>query len=289
MYGKIKWIIKKVFLSLEGLWHIVIKAKSFDNYKIGNNSKIYILGNGPSLRNELDNNLNIFSCNDCLCVNWFPLTDEFFQIKPSYLALADPVFFADGNIGYDFIKTKSEQFFHVLSKQVDWELVIIIPAQCIFDKRRVDLIKENSFIKIMKINADLFHGFDFLRDYFINKRLSSFHFQNVLVLALTAGIFMGYKQIFLLGCDHDWCKNLYVNDCNDVYIKDIHFYKDKSEGLVPMLKRPGQFFSMSELFNAFSIDFVEYEKIEKYARRHECEIINTVENSFIDAFKRGRI
>ena len=58
---------------------------------------IYILGNGPSLKNTLDRDLDILKNKECAVVNKFGNTDYFFHIKPSWYILADPAFFLDFN------------------------------------------------------------------------------------------------------------------------------------------------------------------------------------------------
>ena len=48
---------------------------------------IYILGNGPSLKNTLDRDLDILKNKECAVVNKFGNTDYFFHIKPSWYIL----------------------------------------------------------------------------------------------------------------------------------------------------------------------------------------------------------
>ena len=58
----------------------------------GNNKQLFILGNGPSLRQNIENDLSFLQSHDSLAVNFAANAPEFGLIRPKFYLLADPHF-----------------------------------------------------------------------------------------------------------------------------------------------------------------------------------------------------
>jgi len=101
--------------------------------------------------------------------------------------------------------------------------------------------------------------------------------QSVTIMALYAGIYMGFKEIVLLGCDHDWILHLNVSR---------HFYQEEQHAL----NRTGY----SEWFGArlddYCRDYVtlwaQYRALAKAAQDRGVRIVNATPGGLLDLFPR---
>ncbi|HEY8746507.1 MAG TPA: N-acetylneuraminate synthase family protein [Tepidisphaeraceae bacterium] len=101
--------------------------------------------------------------------------------------------------------------------------------------------------------------------------------QSVTIMALYASIYMGFKEIVLLGCDHDWIQHLDVSR---------HFYSEQEHAL----NRDGY----SEWFGArvdeYCKDYVnlwaQYRAIASVAGPRGVRIINATKGGLLDVFPR---
>ena len=103
---------------------------------------LIILGNGPSLRDNLDHDMTVLNSHDTLAVNFAATTPEFKSLRPRYYVLADPHFFnntEDANVS---------RLIESLSA-VDWKLILFVPAR---SARKVRRIISNPNIRIAGFN-----------------------------------------------------------------------------------------------------------------------------------------
>ena len=93
--------------------------------------KLIIMGNGPSLADNIRNDLGKLSTARTLAVNFAANADEFTLLRPDFYLLADPHFFdgreSDPNVG---------KLFKRINEAVDWEMTLKV---CFM--RRVDSIR----------------------------------------------------------------------------------------------------------------------------------------------------
>jgi len=76
---------------------ILVKRSSY-KYKIdkvanSQDEELIIVGNGPSLKNDIDQFLG--AKGDCFCVNHFADSDWFEKLRPKYYLFLDPYFWSD--------------------------------------------------------------------------------------------------------------------------------------------------------------------------------------------------
>lgn len=108
--------------------------------------------------------------------------------------------------------------------------------------------------------------------------------KSVVFLALQLAIYMGFKEIYLLGCDHDYLLKKLLNDS----FIDNHFYKDEQmveKGLpVPL---PDYAYNSSEkFFESYYILWQQYRLIKEYAEIKGQHIYNATEGGILDVFDR---
>lgn len=250
---------------------------------------IAILGNGPSLRdtlNDVDDYKFITNREICV-VNSFVCDEQFFIIKPKYYVLMDPDYWAT-NQSQNVIK-KVNDMCENLSK-VDWKLSFFMPKKYNENNIFKNLYKENKYIKFYYINTETaqIHNKYFLYNLYKENQASPI-MQNVLVACIYIAINLGYKNIFIYGADHSWHLSLIVNGDNIPCIIDKHFY-DKGELTYTPLYKNGtgekEYMRLSEEFENFVRVHKQYEILEEYSQFMGATIYNLSKFSCIDAFRR---
>lgn len=236
---------------------------------------LYILANGPSLRKNLDEDSELLQHADTLAVNFAANQPEFRQIKPKYYVLADPHFFentSDPNVARLIESLRS----------VDWPMTLFVPASA----KRVGPFSED--VKTQRFNFVGVEGFAAFERWAMRHALAMPRPRNVLIPSIMIGIWLGYKEIYLLGADHTWTQTLDVDDDNQVVTVQPHFYKDDAGELHRQkgvyLHKP-----LHELLDSFAVAFRSYHHIRPFADSLGVSIYNATPGSFIDAFPRHSI
>lgn len=256
-----------------------IKLESFKNYihKKDREKPILVLGNGPSLSDDLKN-FDVSEYDVCV-VNFFANSDLFFQLKPKFYSLIDGVFF----------ENTDERFMKLMEniKKADWEICVFVPyiylkkAKSHLDSKTIKLIPvhKTSFLPWMK--------YDRLRFHMYRKNLATPSFNNVLVGSLYCLMNSGYSKIYLLGADHSWLGSIVVDENNVLCLIDSHFYDKTAVKKNPWYKTSTETFKVHEILATLSMTFEQYHIIEKYAEYlGNVLIVNVTKESFIDAFER---
>ena len=263
--------------TIQGISRIVRFAEWEKLPQAKSNRSLAILANGPSLK-AYQQKLDIFADKDVLCLNFFALTDDFLALKPKYYALADPAFFVPRQDRLSEELAKIDDMLEIFQTKIDWQMHIIVPSHMAIPTEMAKVLHKNKNLSLIKINEFYFEGFSLVERYLRKKQLMSFIFQNVVVMAISAGMFMGYKNIFLFGVDADWIKNITVGSDNKLYLDDTHFYGTQ--------KRVIEDINMEIEMKALCTTFRMYGKIAAFAKENGINIYNTCEHSFIDTFPK---
>ena len=239
---------------------------------------LIILGNGPSLRDNLDHDMTVLNSHDTLAVNFAATTPEFKSLRPRYYVLADPHFFnntEDANVS---------RLIESLSA-VDWKLILFVPAR---SARKVRRIISNPNIRIAGFNMLAAEGFLWLSQQLMQRHMGMPRPRNVLIASLMIGIWLGYSRIVVLGADHSWLKTLSVDDNNKVVSVQPHFYKENPQEIERITKTYDSR-RLHEVLESMCIAFKAYHSIEAFGRHREVEILNATPGSYIDAFRRANL
>ncbi len=101
--------------------------------------------------------------------------------------------------------------------------------------------------------------------------------QSVTIMALYAAVYMGFAEIVLLGCDHDWIRNLDVSR---------HFYSEDQHAL----NRDGYTEWFGARVDDYCKDYVnlwaQYRAVAKVASARGIRILNATEGGMLDVFPR---
>tara|TARA_R110001592_G_scaffold246740_1_gene508692 strand:- start:4745 stop:5602 length:858 start_codon:yes stop_codon:yes gene_type:complete len=251
----------------------VFKLKKQKNNLLIKNNCI-ILGNGPSLKTVLENDLLNAKNKDIFVVNFFFKSTYFNILKPKYYVLADTAIFKPSiKRHFDFV----EEIIENLNK-VSWEMYLLIPSS---KNKSLTLSRiTNKNIKFIFMNTTPVNGSKSISHFLYKNNVGMPRCQNVLNLAIFSAINLGYKNVYLYGADHSWTKDLFVNEQNEVCYGDRHIYKPD----LTIIKKEN---TIHDLLMLFSHMFKSHKQLRNYADSVDCSIYNYTKESFIDAYKRS--
>jgi len=207
----------------------------------------YVLGNGPSLKHV---DLNVLQGKDVITVNKSIKTSVFSMLKPKYHVVLDRFILAD------------------IADDVEEEL------------RRED---SNTIVILHRSAVERFSKYPRARFAYGTKMASSPRafkndmtgnmttFLNVLPFAVSCAMYIGYKEIVLLGNDFSFFTAR----------KDQHFYDIESN-----ITRTESLYSD---LSGCAIVLTEYRTLYNYAKSHGITIVNATEGSLLDEIPQGNL
>lgn len=244
-----------------------------------NDERLIIMGNGPSLADNISNDLELLRDAKTLAVNFAANADEFTLLKPDFYLLADPHFF-NGHKTDPNVEKLSNNF----NEKVTWEMKLYIPARYSKDCLGIS----NPHIQVETFNFIGIEGFKWFTSATYSAGLGMPRPRNVLIPAIMLGILMGFKNIYIIGADHSWIRTLDVNEHNEVVTVQPHFYEDNNDErsrVTSVYKNV----RLHEILLSFHIAFKAYHQIASYAKQRGVNIYNSTPGSFIDAFPRRKL
>lgn len=250
-------------------------------YPVAAHPTCVVLGNGPSLAQDMEHYSNELQRHDLLCVNGFSVSDAYTQLKPTYYLMLDPAFWESDTPAIRGI-------LDAMAQRTTWPVHVYVPHSA----RKADnlnKLSKNKQIHIHFFNYIVYNGYRSLGHWLFRRGWASPQCQNVLVSAVFHAINSGHQNVILLGADHSWHENIVVKDDNIVYTKEVHFY-DNAEHCtyIPFHTSLGAKTTrtMGELFHTWSKVYNGYFNLKHYAAYRGCSIYNAGRKSYIDAFPR---
>lgn len=243
------------------------------------NRALYILANGPSLRQTIDCYASELAQVDTLAVNFAANAPEFTALRPKYYVLADPHFF----------KATSDPNVRKLLDNIagaTWPMTLFVDRR--YRKSLNAVVKFNDNVKVETFNAVGIEGFGAFERLMFNLGLAMPRPRNVLIPSIMIGLSLGYRTIYISGADHSWMRDLWVDDDNCVVSGMNHFYKD-SDKEVKRTTAEYRSYRLHDIVYSYYIAFRSYHQIERYARSIGADIFNATKGSYIDAFRRAEL
>lgn len=240
---------------------------------------LVIMGNGPSLRQTIDNDSEWLCSHDLLAVNFAANTPDFFRLRPQYYVLADGHFFSGNATDPNVAKLWKEL------GSVSWKMTLWVPRKSLHLAKAFVLTNGN--IKIKTFNLTPVEGLRSVSHMLIDSGLGMPRPRNVMIPAIIAGIREGYKKIYICGADHTWTRTLSVDDENFVVSVQPHFYKDNDKEH-ERVRSAYAGLRLHDVLGSMTIAFRSYWQLAEYAGAKGIEIINATPGSMIDAFPRRK-
>lgn len=238
---------------------------------------IVVMGNGPSLRQTIDNDMEWLCSHDLMAVNFAANTPDFLNLRPAYYILADGHFFSGRDTDPNVAKLWEE-----LGK-ISWKITLWVPRKFLHMAKGLTYL--NSNIGLKTFNLTPVEGIKGLCHMMFDAGLGMPRPRNVMIPAIMAAIREGYKKIYLCGADHTWTRTLSVDDDNFVVSIQPHFYQDNDKEH-ERVRSTYKGLKLHDVLGSMTIAFRSYWQIAGYARSRGIEIINATPGSMIDAFPR---
>lgn len=241
-----------------------------------------VLGNGPSLKGELEELLCDHASRDFMAVNFFAEDERFMVLRPAYYVLSDPMFFRRTSL-----RERIEQFYRTLNERVTWPMNLYVQY---YNPEHFDYRAHltNPLIRIVRFHTITYYGFRTVRHWLFNHGLGSGNFGTVVQVGELIALQLGYRRVELYGVDHTLLEGLTVDGENRLCRADRHFYDDDTTPhLKPMMQKvPEVPYTMAVYLQEVADLFRGHELLRDYADSLGAEIVNCTRSSMIDAYRR---
>lgn len=248
-----------------------------------------ILGNGPSLRQSLENDLGFIRETEMYCVNNFASSPEYAQLQPQNYALLDPAFFlySEQNNG----RKDVEKTIRCLINLTVWPMNLFVPQTARRSYLVSQLHRKHPNVRVVFYNYTVVRGYAWFRHFIFRRGWGMPQSQNILAASLYLAITRRFQTIYLFGADHSWHEEIRVTDANELLMKQEHFYdKPGDAAYIPIYDVVKKETSrMSAQFASLSKAFYSYEILRDYARYMQVRVLNASAKSYVDAFVRVKL
>lgn len=249
-------------------------------------SKMLILGNGPSLREQMPRLIEekAWEKGDIMAVNFFAASEEFTVLKPKYYVLSDPQFFREAGCS-----DRVRDMYKALAEKVSWPMILYVQY---YNPERFDYAKAvegNPNIRIVRFHTTLFRGFRNVEFWCYRRGLGSGNFGTVVQNGEFIAMQLGYRTIELYGVDHTLLEGLMVDDDNRLCRTQSHYYDATPAEPKPIFvnaTNPPRPYTMASYLAETAELFRGHEVLAEYARTEGIRIINRTKGSMIDAYER---
>ncbi len=287
MKSKVQIFLENLFFTSLSIPKIFLMSKRIGFKKVRGKARhkdCIILANGPSLKESIEPISKIKSKYDLMCVNHFAETEAYPVLKPALYILNAPEMWRD-DVESEFI-IKGEKLFTAIQENTAWDIDLFIPVSAKGYSRWKAILKKNPLITVNYFNTTPIEGFDSLIKKAIYRGWGMPRPHNVLIPSAVLCMRMGYEKIYLVGADHSWLPEIWVDQSNNVFLTQKHFYDEDKAKARPMDKLGKGNRSLPEILDKFTYAFFAYFKLNKIAQEQNQQIINATKGSFIDAFER---
>jgi len=274
--------------SLGSIFKVLLRSNFSTSNSLAVSESIIIMGNGPSLKNELSEHTTLLKNNTTLAVNFFANTQFYTTIQPNIYLINAPEFWME-EIEERFEKLRTV-FFKNIIELTSWEMEFQIPASAFKSKyfnEQKRFFPQN--ISVVRFNPIPVEGLSTINHFFFSKNLGMPRPHNVIIPCMMNCINAGYKNIALIGVDHSWLPELSVNEDNVAMLHQKHFYDSNSSKDRPMKNLERKPRKLHEILEKFYFSFRGYFIVRNYAESRSANIYNCTKGSFIDAFDRKTI
>lgn len=246
---------------------ILSRNERFRNAYTG--KRCFVLGNGPSLK-EID--LAILRNEYTFTVNQIARRDDFPQLHTNFHFWADPAFFR-----IDPEKPEDLELLDTM-KSVDTE---DNHPFVFFPYNQIDFAEKFNLIK----NLNLFY---FVSDVQIPLEETDYthmvpSFDTVVQWCITMAIYMGFSEIYLLGCDN-------TSIINNIYSaadqKAEEYGYTVSENEQKRMKSLLSYHSLYDYVYSYLRVLSDYKKLNDFCEKNNISLINCTTNSAIDSIPK---
>jgi hypothetical protein len=255
------------------------------------NGTVWILGNGPSCHTIVSLETLPWSASDdaVMAVNHFSDSRFFEEIKPSHYIISAPelLWLPEKSIKGIYVENRN-RLIKTLSEQVTWKMDLLLPAKAMSANWWKAPIFNNSNITVKYYSHLPIDGPDWFKNLLFGLQFGLPRPHNVVIPGIMTSIWMGFKEINLLGVEHSWIPTLAVDDENEVTLNHQHFY-DETPKINKMFYEGKRTRKLHEVLEKFYYTFRSYWEIRYFSDKAGVKITNFTPSSFIDAFPKKKL
>jgi len=247
------------------------RANNDDNLifkNIHKGQRCFILASGPSI-NEMD--LLPLQNENCIAVSSFFHHKDINTIRPKYHVLA-PL-----HPPFDF--NEAEIVFNGLEKNYNYSIDLFVGTNA-FPYSYIEYIK-------MKPTKHIVHPINYQYSPQLNDKnrddesvwditQNPFSVRTVVFSAIQIAVYMGFKEIYLLGCDHDFLQRIGQYEGRHFYESSKSFSDEKH------LKQ----FNLEKMFLGHYNTWSAYRNMKEHLEPKGIKIYNASKKSMLDVFER---
>ena len=246
--------------------------RKYINTHIG--ERCFILGNGPSLK-EVD--LSRLKEEFVFSVNNFGFVDNFLQAQPNVHLWIDDSFFG----------LRDDQKYNMEKVMEGYRIMSQANPICFFPYNAYEFVKVNHLDDFLNVNYIVARKSildDIIDDFSIDSTI--YYGTTVVQYAIQIAISMGFREIYLLGCDTTNIVTV-LNTAMEKSNSEMHAYDndDTEEIYKNMLKKV----SMTYMFYDQYILFLGYSKWSDYCKNRTIKLINCTSKTLINDIDRKNL
>lgn len=250
---------------------ILISAKTNAKFKDKHKGeRCFILATGPSIKTQ---DLSLLQHETCIGVSQFFFHEQIDTIRPEYHVLAP--FHAP--FKFDACRKIFEGLKHAYSWPVDCFL-----GYFPYEYSTYDFLQANNELTPQNTHYINYTGADQLDEKNVNSPLRwdicqiPFSARTVVYSAVQVATYMGFQEIYLLGCDHDYLKDI-------KRVENHHFYAEE-KGISD--KENLSAFDQERWFYEYYMRWMQYRLMKQHCNSLGIEIFNATPATMLDVFPR---
>lgn len=224
-----------------------ILSKNVKYKNLHKGEKCFILGTGPSLEGLTKKEINFLEDEIVFGVNSFYKVTFLSSVKPRYYVLADNNYWGIASYTFKDIRNTYYDCHPTFITDVRASRYLEDDTDAMFFYAKNYPIKS-------KFRGDLSGNVSIT--------------MNVVSFSIIAAIYMGFKEIYLLGCDY----NLFCQKHN------LHCYDDTEE------KNELPTYNLAFYLKYYALTTEFHYHISEYAKKNKVKIINLTDGSLLDAY-----
>lgn len=266
--NNIKWKIFKK--KNKNLAERISKNAKFKDIHLG--ERCFVIGNGPSLTKQ---DLSLLKNEVVFTVNQITRNPQFNELKTNYHFWADPIFF---NLSPE--KPEDMELLNTF-KSVKTDKNNPVCFMPVYSKQFID-----SFELEKELTIEYYcNSLDFHDSYSKDLNFTKFipNFQTVVQYAIAMAIYMGFSEIYLIGCDTTGIMgtiNSYINQPVNNYSYNI------TENEKKRMKNMYSSISMENTFLGWARILHIYKTLDRYCDDKNIRLVNCSADSIIDSISR---
>lgn len=225
--------------------------------------RCFIVGCGPSLK-EMD--LNLIRDEYVFTVNFFIKSPLYQTVRSDFHLMMDPMEFQGDRLS----KITGINY-------PDKKPILFLPLQSI-EKIRALKLEEEFNIHYLYCCIAMYERFNL--DFDLTK--VAVGFPNSVQFCTMIAIYMGFKEIYFIGCDMTGYEQLSVIDGKDV---NLHAY-DMDDEEKEMIRHTHQTIDNEAFFQGFADTFACFRKLREYAERRGIKLFNATKGGVLNEIER---